>query len=500
MGNFLLLSSTALKTTVLLVVVAAFSGLLYRSSAAIRHWLWACALTVCLLMPLAILWVPSLAILPSSWAPSETQNLRTAEPSLHSSDGLNAPRMHGETSGLRSGWPTLFMVWWIGAVVLLLRNAVAHAGLVRWLHRAAPLRSGAWIATLQSLSIRPRSRLLILECPADHGPCTWGFVRPVLMLPAGGDAWSESWRRHALLHEQAHLDRRDALTALIARMACALHWFNPLVWFAAAQMRVLQEKACDDAVLRAGVRPSDYAQFLLDMARRKGGEADSPATLGMLGCSPLQTRIRSILDCTRSRTERGRISSLAGLCVLGALSVTLSAIAFVTPSKERSSHISPIASNATARNAAYARVMVSANSIPIIPTAGRPFKNRLFVPVTMHPSGNASSDRSPTAKTHPPRPERAIAPVPPTPAKPALPARPAAPPGTSPLPPLDPLPATPSIPAVAAVPPLASLPAVPPKGAPEHGIGAGCKPGTGNTDHGPGADPSRLDLGPWHFV
>ena len=275
----------------------------------------------------------------------------------------------------------------VGAIVLLSRNALAHAGLVRWLHRAAPLRSGAWIATLQALSIRPHSRLLILECAADHGPCTWGFVRPVLMLPAGGDAWSESWRRHALLHEQAHLDRRDAVTTLIARMACALHWFNPLVWLGAAQLRLLQEKACDDAVLRAGVRPSDYAQFLLDMARRKGGEPDSAAILGVLGCSPLQTRISSILDCTRSRTERGRISSLAGLCVLGALSVILAAIAFVTPTNERNSPVLPIASNATIQKAAYARVWVSAHPIPIIATAGRPFKSRL-----------------PTSKAHPPRP------------------------------------------------------------------------------------------------
>ncbi len=500
MGNFLLLSSIALKTTVLLVVVATVSALLYQSSAAIRHWLWACALTVCLLMPLAVLWVPSLAILPSSWAPSETQHVVAAEASPHSPDGLKAPGRQAQTSGLRSAWPTILMVWWIGTTVLLLRDALAHAGLVRWLHRAAPLRSGAWIATLQSLSIRPRSRLLILEGPTDQGPCTWGFVRPVLMLPAGGDAWSESWRRHALLHEQAHLDRRDALTALISRMACALHWFNPLVWFAAAQVRVLQEKACDDAVLRTGVRPSDYAQFLLDMARRKGPEADSPVILAMLGRSPLQTRIRSILDGTRSRTERGRISSLAGLCVLGALSVTLSAIAFVTPSKDRTRPISPIAWNATAQKVAKARVMVSANSIPIIPTAGQPFKNRLSVPAAMHRSGDRSSDRSPPANAHPPRPQRTLAPVPSTPAEPALPARPAAPPGTSPVSPVAPVPAIPPIPAVAAVPPLAALPAVPPTGAPEHGIGAGCKPCTFNTDDGLRADPRRLDLGPWHFV
>ena len=42
-----------------------------------------------------------------------------------------------------------------------------------------------------------------------------------------------------------------------------MHWYNPLVWFAAVQARKLQELACDDVVLNAGETPSDYAQFLV---------------------------------------------------------------------------------------------------------------------------------------------------------------------------------------------------------------------------------------------
>ena len=59
-------------------------------------------------------------------------------------------------------------------------------------------------------------------------------------------------RRHALIHELAHIRRHDYLSALIARICRAIHWYNPLVWFAAAQVTQLQEQACDDAVLRDG--------------------------------------------------------------------------------------------------------------------------------------------------------------------------------------------------------------------------------------------------------
>ncbi len=251
------------------------------------------------------------------------------------------------------------------------------------------------------------------------------------MLPAGGDAWSESRRRHALLHEQAHLDRHDAVTALIARMACAMHWFNPLVWLAAAQLRMLQEKACDDAVLRAGVRPSDYAQFLLDLASRRRGEAISPAVLGMIGCSPLQTRIRSILDGDRSRTERARLASFAGLCLMGGASVTLAAIAFVTPTTNGSNTNSLIAADTGAQRHTFKGVPGSDNPIQGEPFASRALHSRLVVPVAMNSSNHGSPD---CRAIHPPRPIRQLAPLVPAPAVRAQARAAADPPGTNALP------------------------------------------------------------------
>ena len=52
---------------------------------------------------------------------------------------------------------------------------------------------------------------------------------------------------------------------LLAQIACALHWFNPLVWFAAWRLGLERERACDDLVLASGVRPSAYAGHLLEI-------------------------------------------------------------------------------------------------------------------------------------------------------------------------------------------------------------------------------------------
>jgi beta-lactamase regulating signal transducer with metallopeptidase domain len=153
-------------------------------------------------------------------------------------------------------------------------------------------------------------------------------MRPVLLLPASGDAWPESARHAALLHELAHIERRDALSILVARLACALHWYNPLVWIAAERIRSLQERACDDAVLRSGAVPSDYAQFLLDVAAHTSGVTRlARASIGMTHGSSLRARIVAILDphATRSRPRRIRVvAACASLFVFTILLATMS--------------------------------------------------------------------------------------------------------------------------------------------------------------------------------
>jgi beta-lactamase regulating signal transducer with metallopeptidase domain len=312
----------ALKVGLLISVAGIFMTMFSRTSAAIRHFIWVSALALGLLLPFATALMPSYAIAPSPWQPAE-------QPVSYGS-GTGQPQAETipadfENSVVRL-WPTasfaLCAVWMLGVLFFLLRELVGHARLWWWSRRAHPLHSPHWKASLRLLN--GALGLRVLESFDVTSPCTWGFVKPVLVLPAAVEGWNEEQRRCALVHELEHIRRRDYSSAAIARVACAVHWYNPLIWYAARQIRELQECACDDAVLRAGGVASQYAQLLVDLAARST-VAHGPLrpALGVAPQSPLRDRVVAILDPLRTRSEQSRIAAMVTVVPLACVMALL---------------------------------------------------------------------------------------------------------------------------------------------------------------------------------
>src|SRR6185436_13202681 len=110
-------------------------------------------------------------------------------------------------------------------------------------------------------------RVTFLESAGSSMPFVSGVFRPLVVMPVEASTWTSERLRAVLLHELAHVRRHDCLTQLLARVACALYWFHPLVWLAAHRLRVERERACDDVVLISGVRGSEYGHHLVEIAR-----------------------------------------------------------------------------------------------------------------------------------------------------------------------------------------------------------------------------------------
>src|SRR5262249_58177884 len=125
-----------------------------------------------------------------------------------------------------------------------------------------------------------------------------------------------------VMHQLEHEKRRDCLTPLVAQVAWAVYWFNPLAWMAARRLRTERERACDDLVLSAGTRGSDYADQLLDIARvMQAGRFPAlmaGASLAMAHRSQLEGRLIAILDPSvpRRGLTRARFAAAATIFAL----------------------------------------------------------------------------------------------------------------------------------------------------------------------------------------
>src|SRR5262249_50793452 len=169
-----------------------------------------------------------------------------------------------------------------------------------WLltRRAHRVTESSWIILARTLAtrVRLRRRVRIFKTERISMPMTWGLMRSDVLLPEEADHWSMECRWIVMAHELTHVKRRDCLMQAMAQLACAIYWFSPLVLIAALRLRVERELACDDHVLEAGAKASDYASHLVEIAYPFGpANCGSPVAVGM-ACSHLESRVRSILD------------------------------------------------------------------------------------------------------------------------------------------------------------------------------------------------------------
>jgi beta-lactamase regulating signal transducer with metallopeptidase domain len=163
---------------------------------------------------------------------------------------------------------------------------------------------------------------------AQDGPMTWGVLRPVILLPKTSLAWTRERMQAVLLHELAHVRRRDSLTQSLSLLICALYWPNPLIWLGARVLRREAEIAADDAVLSSGMRPSAYAGELLQLASEFRGHGLAVSGVSMAGRSSLEARVKALL-ATNPLRKGVTLMDAVKLALLGA--VATAALALVRP-------------------------------------------------------------------------------------------------------------------------------------------------------------------------
>ncbi len=328
---FPVLCELLLKSAVVLALAGLASGLWRHASAASRHMVWALALVVLLVLPLTKLAAPLWTI-----ELGATTAARMAAPmaALPATDTTAAPTASQEAPPAKTWslppWRSALVCAWLFGVMLLLAYRVLGSLRLRRLRRhSEPLADQR--TQMLARSVATECGLVdtveLRHAPECRVPLAWGVWRPVVLLPDAAISWPDHRLAAALRHEFGHLRRRDCLARLVSQFACALYWMNPLVWLAARRLRVAQEQACDDLVLRSGASAPDYADLLMQVAHGFGGNRQfCRHALAMAQQSTLETRVQAIVDERRNRGPLGRGALAAGAAV-AAVVVAASALA-----------------------------------------------------------------------------------------------------------------------------------------------------------------------------
>jgi len=192
------------------------------------------------------------------------------------------------------------LVWSAGLVFLLLRMAAGIFGAFQLTREGKTVRDPRWRALLERFlaAIHLRRKVRLKSHPEVLIPLTWGFLKPVVMIPDGHESWTEEQRSSTLIHELSHIKRADFLVMVLVRLSLALFWFNPLSWAVFRRLKNEQEEACDELVLRTGIKPSIYAANLLFFKSAAGSRLSHfAALLGLfgLGRSAFNERLAAIL-------------------------------------------------------------------------------------------------------------------------------------------------------------------------------------------------------------
>jgi len=370
--------STAMQTTVVILAAALLATTCFRRRPELRHATWITALVYVVLSPavaffiaqtgVAVWEIPLAYVEPQSEQSEPQRSPQATVPiqneveqsapanadafvnpserivereSLYATPSHPAPVETGTIEAVApwyADWDAervlcgaAYLIWITGSLLFGFRFLHGWRSVRSFRKNCRPLNSAEYASLLQAVAqkLGLRKTPPVATSTSIDIPVVTGIFRPIVLLPERMlETFSREQLHEMLLHEFAHVARRDLYVAFVQRLAGIVFWPHPFVHYLNRSLSQAREELCDNYVLEQ-CSPRSYARTLLAVAESCAGTrrpstlpVDPAAQLALV--TPhwnLEQRITGLLDESRSRaTSAARIPAISSgllLCTFG---------------------------------------------------------------------------------------------------------------------------------------------------------------------------------------
>jgi len=293
-----------IRSSALLLVALAINKLLFRNSPITRSFVYRLTFISILLLPLLSQIIPQYDIPILNFFQSFDSSIAGSSQisSLVTLDIIN------EQTSLFNWLNILKICWVIGASLVLMRILIGETITHKIIKNSSAISTRHLKKMIESIQ---------LENKIEHSfdtrlsnqttvPFITGLIKQTIILPHSFPDWNIDKQKMVLIHEIAHIERKDIIWFLISSCCSVLYWFNPLIWICQKKLIIDTEIVCDNFVLTEGHNAKSYAEHLLTLAKNlKYNLFVSPVNPTMARKTQLEGRLMSIL------TDQKRINKLS---------------------------------------------------------------------------------------------------------------------------------------------------------------------------------------------
>ena len=305
------LASLLGKGLILTLIGVAVSLLMRREAAGVLYYFWR-SLVVALCLLSLVSFGPALTTIT---LPKKRVAEETVSPPRGEQSAVNVSSANSEFETVAAALPEkkvrdwkkevsrVLVAVWLGGLFFVLGRWLVGCIRARQLIRESQAFVDAdWQGTLiecsQEVGVSQSVKMFLH--PTLHCPMVIGWLRPTIVIPEGNRHFGEGERRMILLHELIHIKRRDSFFHPLLAIVKAVHWPNPLLWFAVKSYQTAEERAVDDCIISHGVVPSTYSELLMSVALPKQRRTYSVAS-AMAQSPSIETRVQTLLNPKQKR-------------------------------------------------------------------------------------------------------------------------------------------------------------------------------------------------------